>query len=399
MQKKIHPSAFIKNTFIKNTLSTTSRRFQLAGVVVALFLGMSALADPKTKSAMAGLFGGIRVLLPVAAKNALGEKKHQEKVEAAMQGLERSTQYLERHIQKSRGPEMQLLGQALERDVREVTRRYRAGKYEQASFLVQELTDHCITCHAHLPADADSPLSKDFISTSSLRELPLLERAHLLVATRQFDAALDAYEDLLKDKNVPMVKLSAALGDYLTLSVRIKRDLKRPLKHLKRFADRRDVWRSLKNDVKHWEKALRKHQKDIHKRPSLTRARNLIEGSNSGSSFRSDRHDLIRYLVASSSLYRLVDEKKVKGAALSESYFLLGVSESHIREDYWVAQAEAYLEAAIRSDPGGPFAQAAYSRLEEELILANTGSQGGPLPANVEVLLQELREIADKNAK
>lgn len=380
------------------TSSTVRRRVLVVLAVLlvallALLLSRPAFGDAQRKANMAGLFASMKVLLPVAAREAgfAGAEK-EPAVQAALDTLERNADVLMAHT-KQEGPDTGLLGRSLSHDARELARRVRHQRYDAARFLLMEMTDYCIACHARLPAEVDSPLSEHFFTDSDLMALPLYERARLQVATRRFSDGLTSYEQLFQDPSVPVVRLLPALTAYLTTSIRVRRDLSRPAPVLEKFLQRKDLWRSLRSDVEQWVLSLAQLKRDLQKPPDLARARQMINDAHSLVEFRADRSPLVHYIVASAILHRLVEEKRVQGSELAEAYFLLGVAESHIREDYWIEQAEAYLEAAIRTDPGSELAERAYARLEEELILTHTGSAGMPLPEDVERRLQELERL------
>ncbi len=56
-------------------------------------------------------------------------------------------------------------------------------------------------------------------------------------------------------------------------------------------------------------------------------------------------------------------------------------------------QAEFYLESAIRTAPGGPFARTAYALLEQEILADYSGSAGDHLPAEVQGRLTGLANL------
>lgn len=72
-----------------------------------------------------------------------------------------------------------------------------------------------------------------------------------------------------------------------------------------------------------------------------------------------------------------------------------GVIESRIGRSFWLSQAEAYLETAIRLAPGKPVARNAYGLLAEYLTAGYSGSAGTNLPPDVREKLEVLRGISE----
>jgi hypothetical protein len=107
-----------------------------------------------------------------------------------------------------------------------------------------------------------------------------------------------------------------------------------------------------------------------------------------------DRRGLVEELLASSQLHRFVTSGDPSPAELAEAYTLLGLVETRVRHSTWLAEAEFYLETAIRSDPGSPWAERAFALLEQETRAGYSGSSGLHLPDDVRVWLDELRRLA-----
>jgi tetratricopeptide (TPR) repeat protein len=352
-----------------------------------------AQKDVKTRQEMAQLFTAMRTLLPLAVDDGAFEKRENKAaIEDATARLRTHAAVMSGHVQDD-GPGTRFLGARLARDAREVDRHFRAGRIDQARYLVQEMTDTCIACHARLPADVDSPLSESFVSTTMLQGLPLRAQARVQLATRRFDDALSTLEKVLLDESVPAAQLIDSLSQYLTTSIRVKGDFDRPVITLEKFLARKDMWRALRRDVQQWILSLAELKRYSKVAPDLKTARRLIDDATNLVSFRSDRTGLVHVITASSLLFRFIDAKKRTDKELAEAYYFLGVAESLIRQNYWLEEAEAYLEISIRLDPKGPWADVALAKLEEETLFTYTGSDGQPLPEDVERHLDELRAL------
>jgi len=256
--------------------------------------------------------------------------------------------------------------------------------------VVQDLTDTCVACHSRLPGTS-APRSEAFAADIAVSDLRIEQRAKLYYATRQFDAALDEYEAMLATRSVSAndSDLGGHIDDYLELAIRVKRDPARANAALAGFATRTDLSPVLKEEIASWRAALTKLTGAQPPKDPIASARELVSKP-----ARSERHSLVEHLEASGLLHRTLDGN-LASVDRAEAYYLLGLIETRIGRSYWLSQAEAYLETAIRLAPGEPIASDAYGKLEEFLIAGYTGSSGTHVPPDIAAKLDRLRQIAE----
>jgi hypothetical protein len=231
------------------------------------------------------------------------------------------------------------------------------------------------------------------VRDAALRELPPLERARLLVAVRRFADALAAYEQVFADPAVSPMEMHGGVIEYLVVSLRAERDFVRPVPVLRRFGARPDLWDHLREEVRAWITEIRELAPTAQAAPSLEAARGLLAEAVARTRFPADRRGLVHYIAASALLYRLLVEDAKASGDLAEIHYRLGVAELHIERRYWLSQADFFLESAIRTAPNGPYAREAYAVLEQETLMAYTGSSGQHLPDDVKRRLGELRRL------
>jgi hypothetical protein len=195
-------------------------------------------------------------------------------------------------------------------------------------------------------------------------------------------------------------ELLEPLTRYLEVSVRVKNDVTRPQPVLARFAARPDLWGQLRGDVEMWQRALkdeeaRRKTEGGSSTPSLARARAWLDEAASIIRFPSDRRALALYMLASGELHQyLASHPDARGAEVAEAWYWLGLIESRGVADYWLSEADYYLETAIRMAPNEPPARQAFELLEEETLIGWSGSGGLHMPADVRRHLEDLRAIA-----
>lgn len=277
------------------------------------------------------------------------------------------------------------LGRSLARYSAEAYQHYNARRYASAQAHIQGMTTVCIACHSKRPSPSDSPFAEGFVSESQLAKLPLVQRAQLQMATRQFDAAISSYERLFADPSIhPAELIAGPLTGYLILCIRVKGDLSRLVASLKALTHRPKLWRSLQADLGHRISVMQTRRDELKRPPTLAKGRELIDAALAATTYPMQRRPLIDYIVASSLLNRFIEaqvSERLQTAEIAEAYYLLGLAEYRIDRDFWVSQAGRYLEASIRIAPDKPFAQQAFALLEEETIVGFTGSTGTVVPS------------------
>jgi hypothetical protein len=377
-------------------------RFSIVGVALAsAFLPGLARAqyDPaQTRPAMQRIYGDLRQVLPIAVdEGSFADPKNHAKVREALRALARDAGALDDHT-RGFDPGARYIARSLSRDVRQALQRFDQGSYAAAEYSVLEITSTCVTCHSRLPSAKDSEVTKGFVDSTELKALPILDRARIEAATRRFDEALGSYETALATPSVESMELMRPLIDYLTLCVRVKGDVKRPVPALRKFAARKDVWTQLREDVQQWVRDLEGlSQKELDSDDVAT-ARTLIQRGRGEGAYLADRRGLIQYLAASRILNRVVAVRRDPGPDVAEAYYLLGSVETRIGQSFWESPADFYLEMAVRMAPGTESGRRAYAMLEEETVLGFTGSGGEHLPDEERARLDELRGLIEAAA-
>lgn len=366
-------------------------------VLIEYLKSIQVAGDPgspqATRHEMARIYSAMAFLLP----RSLDERRFEDPQEAAairsaLDVLDRSSSALAQHG-ASDDASFAHLSHSLAIDARDIRIRYAEGHHREARYLIQSLTETCVACHSRLPSGS-APRSDAFVREASRLDLDLAERAKLAYATRQFDVAADLYEELLASPDVPAndIDLNGHLADYLELEIRVERDLERPAAALERFRRRGDLSPALRADVEHWIAALHRLSLREPSGSPLDDAQVLIGDDQH---MEVDEGRQVELLEASGVLHRALATGALDAHQRARAYYLLGVVETRIGRSYWLSQAEAYLETAIRLAPGDPIAKQAYALLDEYLVAGYSGSGGTHVPPDLDAKLAQLRRIAE----
>jgi tetratricopeptide (TPR) repeat protein len=342
---------------------------------------------------MAGIVSALVVALPYAQdQGSFASPAARSEIRAALGDLARNASALELHG-GDETPGFRFFSRRLAEDAAEISKRFRAGSIDESRFLLNELVNDCAGCHVRLPDPREHgigvPLSERMAAARPET------RAKLLVATRQFDAALDTYEALFasKDRSASSLDFEGDIEDALVIAIRVRSDFDRADRALETLAKRGDAPSYLAELLTSWREAL------VELRPyqdasTLIQAREVLEKGAVRRRYPADRSALVHDLVASALLHRALARGLGSPDETAEASFLLGLAELRNDPTRGLPQAEFYLESAIRSSPGGPFAREAYALLEEQTLLGWSGSGGADVPPDVLAWLRELRTLA-----
>lgn len=353
-------------------------------------------ANEQTRAQMAEIFAAMRFLLPLSLDAERFEDPLQrERITQALALLDRSAGSLAAHGRSQEVP-FAHLARSLSIDARDVHERFVQGHTREARYLVQTLTETCVACHSRLPAASDAPRSEAFVAELAATDLPLPQRAKLAYATRQFDDAQKLYEQLLADPSVSAgdIDLEGHLDDYLELTLRVRQDPAGAAQSLAVFAKRSDLAPALRHEVASWQVALQQLAARGPVASPLATARQEVERAEAARPEADDRDSLVEYFDASGLLHRSVADGSLSKPEQADAFLLLGVIETRTGRSFWLSQAEAYFETAIRLAPGQPVAKRAYALLEEYLVAGYSGSGGNNVPPDVREKLDSLKKIS-----
>jgi len=344
------------------------------------------------------VFEALSHLLPLGVdEEAFNDPANKAEIERWMNVLAGAAGELHDHG-RTRDAGFRNLSRSLASDVEEIRYRYQSGRTDEARYFLIESTNNCVACHSRLPRARDFGLAERMNEQIDMSEMSPHERAQIYVATRQFEKALETWEAQFADeKTIRAVDLDigGSLLDYLAIAIRVVQDPARARRGLERIAQRNDVPRYLARHLARWIADLKRFEAAGKQAPSLAKARELLGVSESSGKIPFGKELLVSDLLASGVLLRFIDTGKRSDSELAEAFYLLGIAEVRNVDAFWVPQAEFHFEAAIRTQPQGPFAVDAYALLEESILVGYSGSSGLHLPVDVWSTLEELRLLVE----
>jgi len=273
------------------------------------------------------------------------------------------------------------------------------GRTEAARLRLKGLTTLCLSCHARQlsPADFTPPAGLAVDAGVST-----YERAELLAATRQFDAALALWSEALSrppSTDAEVYEQLHAFRAALSVAVRAKDDPQAAVGLLETHcasaahspASRRTCVKQL-NDAKAW------------------RAEQLVAATATGSALYARASELVDFSEVAETLYPREDERvkllrvtaylslalerEPKAAWRGEALYELGLATgATLDPDLWALDG-IYLEACVRESPHTALARRCADRLAERTLFDYSGSGGTRLPWDVARRLEAVRAMA-----
>lgn len=369
-------------------------------LVAVVLAGAPDAGTVPTRSTMRDAFMSLTGLLPLTSSRAA--LKDPKNAAAIADGLDTLAGL--RHAfpedPKAQEPATAALSSLFARYAQDTRRRFEAGELEAVGLRVRTLTSLCFTCHSRERAPADFA---DVQQRLDGMKLAPLEKAQVLAATRQFDAALETYRGILDTKPAnerALLEYARALQDTMALLVRVKDDAKATGELLDALGKREDLPPFMRGTITAWRADVTAWQKERFDALKATpdalvrRAQELVQKANGARTFLADeRHD-VAYLRASGYLNLALGKNpklKTRGEALS----LLGVCAGALKSPLLWDVDLLFFEACVRENPKTKLAKRCFQQLSDRVYLGYTGSSGTHIPEDELERLTELRALAE----
>ena len=346
------------------------------------------------KPIMQSIAGSMSRLLPYYLDyEAFSAKQNQAEIQKELETLYSRAQLIQGKT-KSYGTDAHVYGANVVYETKGAYNHYKRGAFKQAHFYVEETLETCFSCHTSR-SSADNSKIIDFSKIEISDAMSAFAKPKILAVSRQFDKAMDAYENLILNTDLSLGDLlyQDPFQHYLNLAIRVKNDKSRAWKLLQ-AAQKKNLPAGIKDNLRTWERSVEDLVKleKTQKNP-LTLAQLLIAKAQKLREYPRDQSGLIYFLEASRILKEQWETQKNPKIRAQSSYYL-GIAELAIGRSLLGLEAQPYLEMAIKLQPKSDLAQKSYNLYEENLVFSYSGSAGTFLPADEKQRLAELRKLA-----
>jgi hypothetical protein len=294
----------------------------------------------------------------------------------------------------------------LERHMSDVSQAMKAGHKPYARYMLQSSLSMCIACHTRGKVQWDFALPGD----SPGQNVPPLDRADFLFATRQFDKGrkifervVDGYPDNVDGypgKKITRLQLQHALESLAVYFARVKEDPKAGAKYFKGVS--RESWLSDTDqaEFRSWSKYFEAWSKEKAHQPKsasefLAAAKSAL-GPDDLKTAGPDRNDFyIRRLRATALLHGALEAPgDAHSPPKGEALYLLGRIYQRLNHQFFFRFGEMYLRACVEEYKQSAIAQRCFGSLEQAVKEGYTGSGGTSIPAEESQELDRLKKIA-----
>jgi hypothetical protein len=302
-------------------------------------------------------------------------------------GYSVSSKVLREHVQRSAGM-------------------FRAGHRGYARWMVNATLEGCIGCHAQLPPTRSAAVR---IAPQELAG-EAIDRADLLFATRQFDAALALYDGIIRaapaagagpgDAVSGRTPAERALLRKLAIWLRIKRDPSGAAASLEQDLAAKALARPEQEQVQAWIASLKAPELRPGFDPATVRfdalrtyARAVLAAELGAASVMEAPARAAGYLVLSGVLYEFLARNPAASEA-GEALLWLSKCDRTLGGDFFFSLGDLYLEECVRRAPRTPIARRCAAEFEEAVEFRFTGSRGTDVPAELRQLIRRLKRQA-----
>lgn len=346
-----------------------------------------------TRERMVKLTKALENALPaVFSDAAFFDLESRDKLAVAVAELEKATSALNAHA-KVQSKTFSPLAHSLDLDARRIRIAFDAAELRRTRYRFGDLLENCAACHMRLASERGSTLGTRLIGQIDRGSLRPNEDLRLLLATRQFETALDRYEKYFLDGKGAELGDRGLLVDYLITSLRVVEDSVRPRRTLLALLQGENAG-GRNAELKAWVAALDALSQAGPTQNPIGRARDLLAKAEEMRREADSGASLIYEIAASGMLLRHIESDSLPAEELADTYYLLGITEERIRRPLGRERWDDYLEAAIRLAPGTPTSRAAFQRFEEILLTEHAGRSVLTFPRDEARRLEALRKIA-----
>ena len=355
-------------------------------------------APATTQATMRGLFTILSSIYGYSLDaKAFEDPANRQEILTKLQALASNASQLEAHG-GGLDPSFELMRRSIARDAFDALADFRMKNYVGSRFVLNRITDNCVTCHTKLPSNKEFDLGHKFMEEIDVKGLPPAALANLQVATRQFSDAMKTYEQVLSSKDVTAEDLSTfdVFNNYLRISLGPMNDPKRPIQTFEKFVTRKDMPESLKNDVSAWIASLSKLNLDIPHNKELATAREVVMDASEKTKSPSDHSQMVEFISSITLLHRYLRTGTTSDVDAAEAYYLLGVAESYASHSVWISETEYLLEKFIRTAPKSAVAKQALAFLEEYRNSAYNVTPARAVPQELQTNIEALRALTQQ---
>jgi len=276
---------------------------------------------------------------------------------------------------------------------------FKRGNKEYARTVLRSIPGYCIGCHTR---GNSGPQFIDLGTNAQLKGLTPFEKGEVFAATRQYDKALENFEEVFKKESSArdrQIEWEKAARYAVAIAVRVKKDPAQALNFVEKIIDFKGAPQFFKEDANAWKASLLTWKKEMSTVPTseegyFAEAQRLMSQAMQSQMYLADRNGDVYYLRATQTLHDLL-RLYPNGSKTSESLYLLGLAYRALQGLNLWNLSDLYFEACIRKAPHTGVSSQCYRQYEESIFMGYSGSGGVSIPSDVRTKLFTLEGLAE----
>lgn len=279
---------------------------------------------------------------------------------------------------------------------------FKAGYKDFSRLQLRTITGFCMACHTSGESAKQFQVIENL---ESLKAMTPTQKADFYAATRQFDKALNAYEQVVtngvQSTEKSVIDVARAIRSYLSISIRVMNDAKKTYGFLVKAEHLKGGTTFFSKDVAQWKSDtsdwVKEKFQDLHRVPVstlLAKSSSLINKARSKQLFPADRTGDVNFLRASVYAHAAADRAQ-STQDRSQAYYLLGRAYAALSDPFLWELDGLYFEACIRAQPHSTQSRQCFKQLASGIYLGYSGSSGVNIPEEDLERLAKLRRLAE----
>jgi hypothetical protein len=369
-------------------------------VVLLAALTCLATARAEVKDVMDQLMEQVFVLKPLMASDArFSDPANAAQITGALNAMVALSRQVN-HEARITGTGFQVPGAVLTQQLEDVESIFQRGNKEYARASLRSTLGVCMSCHTQLPA-----VSTKFTTRNETQVLANpFEEAEFLFLIRNFDAAMQAYGELIQGyprNQAQPDDLEVALYRQIYYYVRVARDMQGLAVALRRNSGNAQLPQRLQNQIMGFMAAVDAVQDGKYPHFSaaqVTQLRSYAQaqlGEEVGGDFSLDSpENVIAALTFSSVLYEYLNDNP-QTPLKPDIFYWLSFGERRYLYQSMHSLPDLYLKQCVLDYPQSAVAKQCLAEYEDLVTVSFTGSGGTHIPDDVVQELNRMRELVE----
>lgn len=332
-----------------------------------------------------------------APKNAARIRKSTERLATLAQELDS-----DRIAKPDHDPSLKLIAHLFDDEASRARKLLDYGHREYARGILRGMSGYCMACHTR---NAMGPQLTGIPESLEVAQMPWLDRANYLAATRNFDQSLATYEKGIQDPVYATQRpfdWERAVRSALALSIRVKQDPDRALVIVDRVLAMPSAPYFMREQAAKWKESLVGWKAEPRHSPwtdegLFAETIRLTTAAKQMQKYPADRSADVIYLRATASVHDLLS-RDLRGERLAEALYLAGLGYEVLQGlNFWDLHDYYYL-SCIEQAPHTEVARRCFGRFQESVFAGYTGSAGTDIPPEVEARLKQMEALSKPSA-